>query len=438
MINKSNEILNSLNGSYSLRLSPFLVLSLAVHLVLIGGIYTVDRFFTGGQGISVHVFSPGDPRDVSQPEILHSGLSGDEILKIFRIDFFSQIIPWTPPEPEEPEPIGGVTPDEPEVSEVEPEPVEEIPEPEIIEEPELSVVETEPDIIPPVVEPDIPDDSLIPDIPDDYPDILPGENPGDTIPVPDNNQPVAMPVMPEGYSYSDTLPDNLGVFSDLESTDSGGDAFLLPEWHLDDIDGVEWSSDQYLGNYTIYVIGDISKRHGLDELLAWNWTLRNLITNPQAAFPPSVVSVVSALENPYAYNELRVKNTLHNARESENCYGPIIMDLEGEIPKSLSYTELPQPIVMFVDQYGYIRLIMIGRIRDISNENIKATMGVIADMWRWDDAEAATMPSIVTLLINILRDQANDETIRTQAPPSVAYEVDPSWGYPEPLSPDEN
>jgi hypothetical protein len=187
----------------------------------------------------------------------------------------------------------------------------------------------------------------------------------------------------------------------------------------------------------------MSRRHGLEDLLAWNYVIKQLITNPQAAYPPNVATVATTIENPYAYRELRVTATLEQARDDEACFGVFLVDREGKLPLSLGYTELPQPIVIFADDRGYIRMLLIGRIRDISSPNIDAATGVIADMWRWTEQERGYLPPIVALLINVLRDTAYDEAARAAPVPDIAREKAPSWGYPLPtheegISPDES
>ena len=52
-------------------------------------------------------------------------------------------------------------------------------------------------------------------------------------------------------------------------------------------------------------------------------------------------------------------------------------------------------------------------------------------MWQWDESEAQLLPTAVTLIINLLRDTAYDEATRQIPPEDSAYNVAPTWGYPE-------
>ena len=428
------------NGSYVRRLAPFLGISIVLHVVFIALFIGIAMLFGGGRGIEVQLFDPGSAEAPLPSQPLLAGFGASERVKIFRIDFFREIIPWSPPEPE-------LVIEEPEPAEVEP--VPEIIEPEPVEEeipePEEEAIEEEPtpeeviEELPEEAEVEKPEPTLL-----QHPRTLFGgetENgtvgPKPGLPTEDGPEPlVEQPDIEGEVSEEEELPDALGIFPDEEESEVSGEpdfevrTFRLPEWEETGMNSVEWSGDVFLGNYTIYLMADISRRHGEEDLLVWNYVLRKLITNPQAAWPPNVVTVATALENPYAWNEESIAEFLQTSHETEYTFGVQIADMEGVLPASLGYYELPQPIVVFVDHNGYIRMILIGRVRDISTENIDASMDVIAEMWRWTEEERRTLPMIVTLLINLLRDQAEDPETRIVPPTEAELAVAPSWGYP--------
>ncbi|HDS29461.1 MAG TPA: hypothetical protein ENN67_00310 [Firmicutes bacterium] len=244
------------------------------------------------------------------------------------------------------------------------------------------------------------------------------------------------PVLPERYRTDEALPDAFGMYGFDRSAGTLYQAFVLPSWELKDIAGYEWNDQNFIGNFTVYIIADISRRHGTNEMLVWNYVIRQLTTNPQAAFPPNVVTIATSLENPYAFNETRVTETLKRVKEQEHCMGVMIIDLDGDLPKSLGYAELPQPVVVFVDYYGYVRMILIGRVKDISNKNIESAMEIISEMWQWDEQEFARLPLPMTILINMLRDEAYMPSKRQAEPLDISRQISPTWGYP--FIPDEN
>jgi len=392
-INEINTI-EDWDRTYLKRLAFFVSLSAILHVVFFGSFLVFSLFMAGGKGISVELFSPGmsNPSSPSQPYVAGLGLS--ERIKIFRIDFFKEIIPWSPPAV---------------AAELV---VEEIPQEPVIEEP---VVE---EVIPVEI-------------------IEPPEEPTDEISNIFNEpfdipEPVLMQPDISGLETAEgTLPDAFGAYGTSGEGDPNSNVYPLPDWKLTDKDGLEWKSEYFTENYTIYIIGDVSTRHGMEDILAWNYVLRQLTTNPQAAWPPNIVTVATSLEGYYQYDEDDIVSLLADAHDSENTFGVQIADPDGIFPLSLGYTQLPQPVTMFVDDNGFIRLIMIGRIKDISMSNIEATMDIIAEMWQWDENERAILPTVVTLLINLLRDTAYDEENRRIPPEDYAYLIAPTWGYPE-------
>ena len=240
---------------------------------------------------------------------------------------------------------------------------------------------------------------------------------------------VMQPVLPQNFQPGDKLPDAFGEFPPKDSEGNAGNVFPLPAWILNDMDSKQWQAQQFLGNYTIYLLGDLSTRYGLDDILAWNWTLRQLITNQYAAWPPNMVTIVSPLEDPYAYNDLRIVNTMKYYQNQENMFGMIAMDRDGQFARALGYADLPQPIVVFVDSNGYIRMVLVGRVRDISSGNIDQAMSVIADMWQWDQKDKSMLP-IFQGIINLLKNEAYDPAQRDAPPPDTARTMAPTWGYP--------
>ncbi len=468
VIDKRTKTLDEWDDSYARRLLPFLVLSVVLHIAIITIALGLGMLLTGGRGLEVLLFEPGSPGEIGSTQPLLAGFNAQERVKIFRIDFFREIVPWTPPEPEPvpeeilpeetvPEEVGPTPekPEEPEIVEPE-EPEEQI---EVVEEQEEESAEPDEETVTEEAAGEESLEFLKPETeeePDKPPrDTRPGflrhprnllnpreESPGIPEETPDEpftEQPrplLAQPDFEEGGEEGESMSDAFAVFPEAASTEPQppGDfevrTFELPDWQFADMNNAEWVSDQFLGNYTIYLLGDISARHGEEDLLAWNYVLRRLITNPHAAYPPNVVTIASALENPYAYDDDRISEVLQQAYERESTFGVQIPDAEGEFAASLGYYELPQPIVVFVDNYGFIRMMLIGRMIDISNENISAAMGVIADMWQWTEEERNTLPMVVTLLINLLRDQALDPEVRSVPPTETELTIAPTWGYP--------
>ena len=399
--------------TYLKRLAAFISLSAVLHAAIFASLILIAMLMSGGKGLSVQLFDPGADIAGNPDQPMVGGFDFPERIKIFRIDFFKQIIPWTPPPPEpvitEPE-IAAVEEETPEEPVIEEPKVEEVPEEETID---LSVSPGEPVV---ALEESTNGSGAMREFTSTF-----------EIPEPLLAQPDFTGLDESG----DKLPDAFGLFEADETDETGtGNVFPLPTWKMTDMDGIEWQSDFFLQNYTIYIIGDISTRHGLDDILAWNYVLRQLITNPQAAWPPNIVTVASVMEGYYRYTEADIRRILKEKHSDEFTLGVQIADPDGKFPLSLGYTKLPQPIIIFVDDNGYIRLIMIGRIRDISSANIQSTMSVISEMWQWDEDESNILPAAITLLINLLRDTAYDENARKQPPEQTAYQIAPTWGYP--------
>lgn len=434
----------SWNGSYIRRLAPFIVLSVFLHIAAFGSVLGIGKLLIGGQGLSVLKFEAGESGLTSTRQPLLGSLFGLDRVKIFRIDFFREIIPWQPPEPE---PTEEVTVEK---APVEIAPVEEPDEIEPLEEeqPIEEAAENPPEETPPLDEAENETPSV--EIPITEAELLQppatetegpfGSSPnmeGFTFPeniprMPSSglNPMLVQPVLPEGIRDDEALPDAFRTFTEDQSATGQMPAFLLPSWELTDIDGNEWNDQMFHGNYTIYIIADMSRRHGLEEMLVWSYVIRQMTTNPQAAFPPYVAIVATCLENPYAYNELRVNATLKRTREQEHCMGVMIADRDGNFAKGLGYAELPQPVVLFADHNGYVRMLMIGRVRDISNNNIDAAMEIIAEMWQWNEEEFAALPVPISALINLLRDEAYDPSKREAEPLDISRRISPTWGYP--------
>ncbi|MCX6645757.1 MAG: hypothetical protein NTY09_05300 [bacterium] len=423
MKNKFKNIPQSIdewNGSYVKRIIPFIGVSIALHVVSIAIVFGVSFLYSGGHGLTITLFDPGQPGALNQQPPLVAGFDAPDRMKIFRIDFFREIIPWSPPPPVEPVIETPEVPEEtPEVIE-EPAPEEEVPE-ETVEQPTPEVVDenvagsTSDEETSVISENEL----LVTDNP------LSGTN-TELIDSPDNIG-TTISHYPINIDENEILPDSLVLYGGV--TDSAN-VLLLPDWQLPGLQNLAWTNEYFLGNYTVYIVADISRRHGMEELLAWNYVLKMLVTNPQAAWPPNVVNVGTAIENPYAFNNTLILNRLQEASTEENMFGVMIADPGGLIPKSVGYRELAQPFVMFVDSYGFVRLIMQGRVRDISNDSINSTMGVIAEMWQWDESEMDIMPTAVMLLINLVREQAYDPEERKIPMPETALTVAPSWGYP--------
>jgi len=434
------------NDPYFRRLMPFIGVSIAVHILVFAVTFGLSYLFGGGRGLDVHLFEPGERNASWGSQPLLAGFDAPERIKIFRVDFLREIIPWQPPEPE-PEIIEpDITPPEVVDEEIIPEPEpEENPadEPEETEGIEDEAVEDQAGNLNQTLTDDIGsgESALIADPRDIFgnPELIETRSLDEshTAPTPLVEQPdlsglASDPEVLDGNA----LPDAIGVFMDqpmpeeIDPESAPLNVFPLPEWELPDIDALEWSAPYFLGNYTIYLIGDVSRRHGLEDLLAWNYVLRKLITNPQAAYPPNVVTVATAIENPYTFNEDLITEILTEANENEHTFGVQIVDPDGLFPASIGYTQLPQPIVIFVDDNGYIRLIMIGRIRDISNANILETISVIAEMWQWNEQEANMLPTAISLIINLLREEAYIEENRLEPPLDIELQIAPTWGYP--------
>jgi hypothetical protein len=121
----------------------------------------------------------------------------------------------------------------------------------------------------------------------------------------------------------------------MPTEESERNVYPLPDWQLTDMNENEWSAEYFLGNYTIYIAGDVSRRHGLEDILAWNYVLRQLITNPNSAYPPNVVTVASAMENPYEYDREEISRLLADANELEYTFGVQVTDPGGEFPMML-------------------------------------------------------------------------------------------------------
>ena len=433
------------NGSYVRRLFPFLGASVALHVLTILIVIGIGMLSGGGGGLDVRLFDPGKYTGTAPSGPLLGGFSPPERIKVFRIDFFRQIIPWRPPEPEpvieEVQP-----PEEPPAAVTEP---EEEPPP---EEPEAEVSTSQPE---PAVEESA--GNLEPTLTGDQGSAGQGDltaltgNPRDLlgsltdigVPIENDTGPVgpptpilAQPDLSQVSGDEGALPDAMGVFqgSETENPEAEANVFPMPAWQVADANDVQWDSTQFLGEYTIYIIADFSKRHGPEQLLAWNYTFRELLGFANYIYPPNIVNVATTLEDPYTYDRVQVGDMLKQAYADEHIIGVMAVDTDGALPKSLGYTELPQPIVVFVDQYGFIRLILIGRVNDIQMDNIKQAMGVIADMWQWTDQERTTLPTATMLLIqNFIRPRADDPEQRKIVPQGMPENL----GYPSAPQPAE-
>lgn len=451
MRNLSINSISQWNGSYNKRLVPYILISLILHSLGIGIFYGLDLLLGSGRGISIAKFEAGlvNPNP-SMPNI-RLALSSRQKRRIFRVDFFKEIIPWQPETRIEPLQPSSAEP-EPEIKKLAETPKEK--QNKEIENPPLPAESQNPPIehVPTSQEESISESSGTGE------ELLNSESQIADSPYAIGNREnnlfndnidnlkyfeqfsrqgykgvlplVVQPILPEKYDYNQKLPDRFQNFPPTDSMGNQGIIYPLPSWALTDAFGVSWVSNQFLGNYTIYLLGDVSSRFGFEDLLAWNWVLKKLITNPYSAWPPYMVTIASTIQNPYAYTELRVSAMLKKASKDESTFGVLLVDRENTFAHSLGYFELKQPIVIFTDENGFIRMIMIGRIRDISTQNIQATMEVISDMWQWTPEEKRTLPPIINVMINYLRERAYDAVERAIPPEPHAHEIAPSWGYP--------
>jgi hypothetical protein len=444
--------LSEWNGSYAKRLTPFLILSLVIHMAGFGILLGASIFFAGGKGVKVLAYLPGN---IQNKQDIRAGWripASRSRPKVYRIDFFNKVIPWIPPPPE-------VLPS----SSVEPEPeVKESEKPKAPEKPKENKNLKAPVKPKNPEEKKEPKNTSTPAEPEKPSANGAGESAGQPSNVPDGRSPVepelstgpesplssegytgpvgpsplvAQPVLPNNFLFDKRPHDAYGAFPPTDSAGNVGDAHPMPNWAMPDLDGVNWQASQFWGNYTIYILGDISRRHGFEDLLAWDWTLRQLVTNPNAAWPPNVVTIASTIENPYGYSDALVADELQLVKKQESLFGVILPDRAGTIARSLGYFELPQPIVIFVDQNGYIRMVLIGRVIDISGKNIAQSMDTIADMWQWTPEERKTLPAFVEGMVNYLKQKAYDSELRRVPPSDEARQKAVDWSYPTPPPP---
>jgi hypothetical protein len=126
--------LDEWNGSYVRRLGPFVAFSMALHLLIACVFIGMGMLSLGKGTMQVKTFDPGNPA-LNPISSIWSGLINRDRPRVIRVDFFSQVIPWTPPPPLESLQLSGVTA-EPTIESKPPEETEKPPEEKIDEKPE--------------------------------------------------------------------------------------------------------------------------------------------------------------------------------------------------------------------------------------------------------------------------------------------------------------
>jgi len=220
--------------------------------------------------------------------------------------------------------------------------------------------------------------------------------------------------------------------SDAEVTVYGQQsARKVPSWYLTDTDGLEWADSNFTGNPTIYVLADISLEDGLEELLAWNFLVRQLSTLPIVNWAPNCAVIASTTDDPDSWEIKDILDLLMERQDPEHLYGVLLADVEGEVAEAFDLSDVERPNVIVADASGKINCIITGKISEISDEGIQDVITVIGEMWRWSTSEWSTLPKVVTMIVKLLAIDAYDETVREEEPLPTAYETAPKWGVPD-------
>ena len=320
---------------YTRRLLPFVLLSIMVHLVILGGSLAYASLTGSDKGIKLTVYEPFDnPGDIKK----QSGHPGDENdpskitrHRIYRVDYFKTLLIENPIKQIAPKIIKSITPPKPAAKPI----------PKAVIPSEKSAEEKSSDEI----------------------------------------------VNPAGKVF---------LQNEMETT---GEPLAFPEYLFTMIPynekkWVYFSSQACKGYDMVYFVVDISKKDGFKEYFEWARFLDFLLSIKGVQDPPTPVGIAEILEDPYFLTPDLAADAMRRELEKEEFKTPAyrdfnFVDFQGQIVNTLKISELPLPQVYFVDYTGAVRLKIEGRISEIPMDQIRKALGVIKDIWGMTDLETA-------------------------------------------------
>jgi len=326
---------NEYSDRYLLSLIPFFVISVFIHVLLLGGGIAYASLTISGEGVSITSFAAPSGSDSTDRKTGTPGGEEEDLKKvrqkIYRVDYFSKLL----------------------VEKIVKSSDKPIAKPKIVKKPIESIKPIE------KVEKAIP----------------------------------SVPIEPASNEKE------MGkVFIGSELTKQGEVLYFPPyQFTLIPYNEGNWlyfPSHKCIGYLIVYFVVDITKRDGFEEYFEWVNFFDYLFSIQGVKSPPTPIGIAEIIEDPYTLTPELWADAIRRRLESEELKLPIykkfnFIDVQGQILPELQITELPRPQVYFVDDAGAVRMKLEGRIGDIKLDEVRKALSIIKDMWGMTDIEAA-------------------------------------------------
>ena len=180
-----------------------------------------------------------------------------------------------------------------------------------------------------------------------------------------------------------------------------GEYLMVPKFELTTlVDQQVRTNDCFLKYPTIFIVGDLSTKTGLDDMFNWLHFFHDLMHNKGVVSPPWVLGIGEGIENPYfltpdlAADALSTRFTKMGLF-SGPLWGDIAYDQDHQFIDGLGIEKLPVPQVYMSDLEGYVHIVITGRLEDLDNEQIVGIATEIKDKWGMTDLEFMATKLIV-------------------------------------------
>jgi hypothetical protein len=178
--------------------------------------------------------------------------------------------------------------------------------------------------------------------------------------------------------------------------------FYFPELDFTDVYGNP-VDDAYIHNLeryegTVIYIVDVSRPGGFQTLTDWAEMWGAMLKIPGVVEPPNLISFSVAVADPYSPQARYLADSLRRKVEKENLLdvprpdGTVVRhthvpDPQNRILDKLGIAEMEAPIVYLLDGNGGVMVRLEGRLRDMGERDVDATLSRVKDLWGMSDWE---------------------------------------------------
>lgn len=367
---------------YGLALVPYLALSLCLHAAIAGGYaFVTGKSRSGDSAFAIKTFG----RPAAAPQTIAEQLEGLEAIgndrpRRYRLSYYDRIV--LP----QPEPVVDMA------------------------------------VVPPELTP-------APEIPTPKPTPNPPRPKNPTVPTP---APVEGTGTPSGDLAALLRPETSVAIGELKGVD--GELLMVPRFELRTLrDDLVRRETDFLRYPAIFIVGDISTEEGMSDMYTWAHLFHDLLHFPNVVTPPYVLAVGEAVAKPdFLTPDLAEDAMLRRWEKLQLFAGPVwgdaAFDREGEFLDGLDITKLDTPQIYVMDLDGYIRIMIKGRLDDLSREEILQIVETIKDQWGMTPAEhTAARIAVLTWQSNLKAGRLGPPTrTNPEAQPLVIPSAQPS------------